>query len=508
MPIGRRKFLKGAAGLTAAAAVSTIASRVAAQGTARRPNILLFVTDDHGQWLQGCYGNSEVHTPNLDRLARRGVRMTNACTPSPVCSPARASLFTGRFPSQHGIHDWIEESTRAYASPWLEGQTLISELLKEAGYHTGLVGKWHCGFEREPRPGFDRWFSYWVNQYPHRGDQQFSDQGRQVTETGQQSPLLTRRAIDFLAEHRATEGRNGAPFFLVVGYVDTHGPHKDAPDDLVAQYADATFRDIPREDVAPCHGKPGATVNKDPDIENAKRREYYAAASSIDREVGRLIADLEAHGDLDHTLVVYTGDHGLNAGHHGVWEKGNITVPQNFLDESIRVACTVSWPAGGVIQGITSDAPVNHCDLHATLLDAAGVTVAPDRAARINSPGRSYLRQLRGESVSDWRDAQICEYGNARMIRTNDYKLILRYPFDGVTDPHELYDLRADPRETVNRFGDASLATVTADLTDRLNAFFRQYDVAAHSGLAMEGQPQATPDSPWLRKRTAPGGSS
>jgi arylsulfatase A-like enzyme len=499
MPIDRRGFLKGAAGLAAAAALP---ERGAARDSApRRPNILVFLTDDHGQWLQGAYGNSEVRTPNLDRLATRGVRLTNATTPSPVCSPARASFFTGLYPSQHGIHDWIEESTNAYASPWLKGQTLISERLQRAGYHTALVGKWHCGFERVPRPGFDYWFSYWVNQYPHRGEQTFSDQGRQVIEHGQQSPLLTSHALDFLRQHRAGEQTTGSPFFLCVNLVDTHSPHANAPDELVAQYADATFRDIPQEPFAACHGTTSVTVNKDPAAERLKRQQYYAAASSIDREVGRIVADLEAHGELDDTLVVYTGDHGLNAGHHGVWEKGNITRPQNFLDESIRVACTISWPAGGIRRGGTSDLPVNHCDLHATLLDAAGVSVPPDEAARVNSPGRSYLPLLKGQRLSGWRDAQVCEYGNARMIRTKDYKLILRYPFKGVVDPHELYDLRRDPRETVNRFADPSMAAVVGRLTDRLNAFFAKYEVAGHSGLAMEDQPPATPDSPWLKRR-------
>lgn len=499
MPLGRRDFLKSVA---AAAALSTLPGKAAeAQTPSRRPNILIFLTDDHGQWLQGCYGNSEVRTPTLDRLATRGVRMTRASTPTPVCSPARASFFTGLFPSQHGIHDWIEESKHAYLSPWLQGQTLISERLRSAGYHTGLVGKWHCGFEREPRPGFDFWFSYWVNQYPHRGEQKFSDQGRQVIEQGQQSPLLTNHALDFLKQHRTNETTAGTPFFLCVGYVDTHGPHANAPDDLVAQYASATFRDIPREEFAAAHGTASVTVNKDPAVERAKRQQYYAAASSIDREVGRIVADLEAHGELDNTLVVYTSDHGLNAGHHGVWEKGNITLPQNFLDESIRVACTISWPAGGVGRDMAIDVPVDHCDLHATLLDAAGVIISPAESARINSPGRSYLPLLRGGSTSGWRDAQICEYGNARMIRTMDYKLILRYPFNGVVDPHELYDLRADPRETINRYAERSLAPIVKALSDRLDAFFTRYEVAARSGLSMEGQPVATPESPWFKRR-------
>ena len=128
----------------------------------------MFLTDDHGQWAQHAYGNSELKTPNMDRLADQGVRMNQAITPCPVCSPARASFFTGRMPSQHGVTDWLND-TQCPDHPGLKGQTLISDLLKKAGYNTGLVGKWHCGAEREPKPGFDKYFSYWVSQYPHGG---------------------------------------------------------------------------------------------------------------------------------------------------------------------------------------------------------------------------------------------------------------------------------------------------------------------------------------------------
>ena len=276
----------------------------------------------------------------MTRIARNGVRMANAFTTCPVCSPARASFFTGRMPSQHGIHDWIEETKQAYAYPWLKGQPLLSELLRDAGYHTGLVGKWHCGEERIPHPGFDSWFSYWVNQYPHSGKQQFSDNGKQFSAEGFQSPLLTDQAIRFLRSHYSNKSAASRPFFLFVGYTDTHSPHTQMPDDLVSQYKDATFRDIPHETFSSVHGKTLLPVSTDPAVEHTKRQQYYAAASSIDREVGRVLDELESTGQLENTLVVYTGDHGLNAGHHGMWEKGNATLPQDFLEESIRVPCT------------------------------------------------------------------------------------------------------------------------------------------------------------------------
>ena len=149
-PMKRRDFLKVSgtlgAGMAAWPAVRSLST--GAGKPSARPNILVFLTDDHGQWAQHAYGDSELRTPNLDRLARTGTRMSQAFTPCPVCSPARASFLTGRMPSQHGIHDWLQEETDALTHPGLQGQTLISELLKEADYHTALVGKWHCGRTR------------------------------------------------------------------------------------------------------------------------------------------------------------------------------------------------------------------------------------------------------------------------------------------------------------------------------------------------------------------------
>ncbi len=504
-PIKRREFIKLSGTLGAGLAAWPLARPDAAQAatTGLRPNILVFLTDDHGQWAQHAYGNSELVTPNLDRLAARGTRMTKAFTTCPVCSPARASFFTGRMPSQHGIHDWLmegwlNERKPGFIHPCLKGQTLISELLQGAGYQTALVGKWHCGSSRTRQPGFDRWFSYWNAQYPHLGTQQFSDQGQHVTEEGLQSPLLTRRALDFIRNHGRQEGPKGKPFFLFISYVDTHVPHKDAPPDLVEQYHSATFHDIPREPFAPCHGEARQRVSQNPQTERRKLMEYYGAVSSLDREVGRVIAELEATGQMDNTLIVYTSDHGLNCGQHGVWEKGNATVPQNFLDESVRVSCTLSWPAGGIRQNATCDDLVNHCDLWATLLEIAGAVPGAQKAAEINSPGRSYLGQLRGQSVQGWRQTIISEYGNARMARTDRHKLIRRYPYGGVVFPDELYDLHEDPRETQNRCTDQSLGSIRQDLSEQLDQFFAKYTIAGRSGLDLAHQPPCTPASPWF----------
>jgi arylsulfatase A-like enzyme len=506
MKIGRREVLKSLGAVGASTALGAYSASGETQpkkqdAVPERPNILVFLTDDHAQWLQQAYGNSEVHTPNMSRIASNGVRMTNAFTTSPVCSPARASFFTGRMPSQHGIHDWLEEKKQASAFPWLKDQTLISELLKNAGYHTGLVGKWHCGGEPHPHPGFDFWFSYWVSQYPHMGLQDFSDNGKHVSEDGFQAPMFTKQAARFLQGHYDNPATAKSPWFLYVSYSDTHSPHKQMPAELVSQYEDAKFRDIPKEMFSKVHGTALSPVLENPALERDRKKEYYAAASSVDREVGKILDDLEARGVLENTLVVYTSDHGLNGGQHGIWEKGNATVPQNFLEESIRVPCAISWPHGGIARNLESDLLVNHCDLFAVLLDAANAKPNTETAKSINSPGRSYLSCLRAQGQTAWRDSVICEYGNARMILKNGFKLILRYPYENVTFANELYDLRADPRETVNLFSTShtKYELLIQKLSEEINSFFAAYTVPGHSGLDLEHQPMATPASPWIK---------
>jgi arylsulfatase A-like enzyme len=494
----RRDFLKISTAITLGAAASPWLDRIqAAAEKSSRPNILVFLTDDHGPWAQHVNGTTELQTPNLDGLAARGVRFTNAFTTCPVCSPARASFFTGLMPSQHGVHDWLDETMKGFNHPGLKGQTLIGELLQKAGYYTGLVGKWHCDVDREPHHGFDSWFSYWVNQYPHKGTQNFSDNGKHVVEQGYQSPLLTNHAIDFLKQRRQSAASK--PFFLFVGYVDTHGPHDNAPPDLVEHYrSTAKFSDIPDEKFASCHGTVRSGKAAKAEKEREKLCQYYGAVGSIDREVGRIIDELKAAGEFENTLIVYTGDHGLNCGHHGIWEKGNGTLPQNFFDESVKVNCTFSWPAGGYLQNAVCTDFVNHCDLWATLLDIAGATPDAATAATLNSPGRSYLNQLLGKPAANWPDAQISEYGNARMIRTADWKLILRYPYAAQHFGSELYDMKNDPRETVNLFADPKQSDVVKSLTARIDAFFDKYTVPGKSGLALQDQPACNPGSPWL----------
>ena len=238
----------------------------------------------------------------------------------------------------------------------------------------------------------------------------------------------------------------------------------------------------------------------DPDEHRAQLAQYYAAVTLIDEQVGRLLDELANMACVENTLVVYTADHGHMNGHHGLYCKGNTTTPQNFLDESIGVPSLLAWP--GVVQaGTTHECFVDHCDLHATLLDAAGAE--PSAAAAARSPGRSFLPLLRGLPVDDWRRAQCCEYGNARMIRTPVAKLIRRWPGPNGAFPDEFYDLASDPRERVNRIDEPRCQPTIADLTRRLAAYYERHEDPARRGTAVADHPIHNPDEPWRRQRPA-----
>ena len=434
-----------------------------------RPNVLVFLTDDHGPWAGNCFGAKELRTPTLDWLASAGTRMTAAYTPCPVCSPARASFWTGTLPSQHGIHDWINEPK--FPDVGLSGERTLAELFQSAGYQTGFVGKWHCGASWFPKPGFDYYLGENKDQYPHRGVCKFMENGKPVEFVGQRSAFVSEKATEFLFRRDKTR-----PFFLFVGYVDTHSPFTDHPERLVDSYADAKFSDIPKEKYI---GKATKLPGLAPTKETERRRrlsQYYAAVSFLDEQVGRVL-DALSPAELENTLVVYTSDHGHMNGHHGLYFKGNATVPQNFYEESIRVPSLMRWP-GKLDAGKVSDVPMSHCDLFQTLLDAAQISESPEDASKRNSPGRSVLPLLAGrkpEARSDW----FCEYGNARMIRRGRWKLIVRFaPHSG----DEFYDLERDPRETRNVIGQKGLASTVNELKAALDAHFARFSNLGRAG--------------------------
>ncbi len=461
------------------------------------PNILVIMADDHAQWAAHCYGNSELRTPNMDFLAESGLLMQNAFTPCPVCSPARACFFTGRLPSQHGIHDFLA-STEDYNHGWMEGETTLPMLLQENGYQTGFVGKWHCTTSSTPpQPGFDHWVSYgeskkngWRNQYLHQGPTDISEQGEEKEIMGYQTRYFNRQAVRFLRERNRAQ-----PFFLFVGPTDTHFPFEGHPRRLAEHYRNANFWDIPEKETS--HLKPSSHISPFSGTTEEALAQYYAAVGMLDDQIGVLLDELNGQGDLDNTLVVYTADHGHMNGHHGHYGKGNATMPQNFYEESIRVPCLMRWP-GKLPAKRQPSMSFDHCDLFQTILDAAQVKLSPDIKKKINSPGQSLLPYL-NDSETGWRAYQFCEYGNARMVSNSKFKLVRRYAPHAGTYPDEFFSLSKDARESVNLINDPLWQDEIARMGNLLEEHFKRYERPERSAKTILSQPPCNSSELWRK---------
>ena len=249
---------------------------------ARKTNFLIILADDLGYGDVGCFGNRTIKTPNLDRLASQGIRLTSCYAAPPVCSPSRAGLLTGRTPSRVGVYDWIPAGHPMHLP---RNEITVATLLQQAGYATCHVGKWHCNGEfnspEQPQPGdhgFDHWFSTQNNAAPtHHNPVNFVRNGVPVGRLeGYSSHIVAGEAIHWLKDLRDP----AKPFFL---YVCFHEPHEpvDSPPELVAQYPEAKKR--------------GEAL-------------YYANVSNMDRAVGRLMRALDEMKLAENTLVFFTSE--------------------------------------------------------------------------------------------------------------------------------------------------------------------------------------------------------
>jgi arylsulfatase A-like enzyme len=447
------------------------------------PNIIVVMGDDHAQWALGAYGLEQIETPNIDWLADQGVLFENAMSPAPVCSPARASFHTGKMPSQHGVHDFLSEQ-EAFDANWLARETLLSERLTEAGYRTGLFGKWHATTNsKPPQRGFDRWLSYdpykagWQNQYRHSGTVSFSDNGEETSYTGVQARYLTEEAIRFIDEVSAQ------PFFVSLNFTEPHAPFEGLPERLVAKYR-ATANDIVRAGASSALTErgPATTVPAD-HVEQLAQ--YLAAVSLIDEQVGRLLDALQGRGLLQETLLVYTSDHGMLVGQYGLYGKTNATNPPNFYEETIRIPMVVHAPGRDVRPSQSRGELVDLLDLHATVMDYA---TGGEVSRSDYGPGRSLRPLLQGQRQTDWRTVQFAERGEVRMVTDGRWKLVRRYRRDGEQPPADTwYDLAHPFGE--RHAADLPPAAVRGRLMTALERFFKRYETPAHTGRDIWNQP-------------------
>ncbi len=451
----------------------------------KRPNILFILTDDQGAWALRCAGNTDIYTPNLDRLAEQGMRFDNFFCASPVCSPARASILTGRIPSQHGVHDWIrcgsldrealgELKEHPYFANedkpirYLDGMVAYTDLLAENGYHCALSGKWHLGDSMRPQHGFTDWFTIGRGGCLYMQPDVIED-GELKMEERYVTDLITDHALKALDKYAASE----APFYISVHYTAPHDPWDEDqhPPEFVEMYRDCKFTATPDEPLHPnlIPTAPGGTG------EERKRllRGYYAAVSAMDAGVGRLLERLHELGKSEDTLVIFTSDNGMNMGHHGIWGKGNGTFPFNLYDTAVKVPFIARYP-GVIPAGRVTRSMCSHYDIIQTLKELLEL----DGELPEGLPGKSFASVLKGAEEADNHVVILDEYGSSRMIRDRAWKYIHRYPYG----PDELYHLEEDPEEKENLAGQQEYEDIRCGLFDKLQKWYARYADAAVDG--------------------------
>ncbi|MFM9058560.1 MAG: sulfatase [Planctomycetaceae bacterium] len=447
-----------------------LAGCMATAGAADRPNILLVFSDDHAEQAVSACGSKVNVTPHLDRLAAGGARFANSFVTNSICTPSRATLLTGQYSHVNGVPVF---------NHFDGGREHVAKLLQRAGYHTGMVGKWHLGTDPT---GFDRWIVL-----PGQGgyrDPQFLVPGRTLTVKGHASAVITDLGIEFL-ESRPRD----KPFFLMLHH---KAPHRNwVPDERnAAKFADARVPEPPtlRDDYATRPAAlPGTrqTIARDLTRKDLKQdppeglgddallawkyrrymQDYLACVQGVDDSVGRMLDHLDAAGLAESTVVIYTTDNGWYMGEHGLYDK------RFMYEPGLRVPLVARGP--GVKPGVVPPQFVANIDLAPTFLDLAGVAV-PEWMQ-----GRSLVPLLRGAAPADWRTSVYYRYyhdpghHDTRAhygVRTATHKLIHYWRqdawelYDLGADPHELHNLLFDPAEAARPEVAATFAELKAEI--------------------------------------------
>ena len=397
-------------------AVLVLATLVVWPATAEnKPNVVIFFMDDLAYGDVGSYGAKDVGTPNIDRLAREGVRLTDCYAAAPLCTPTRAAFMTGRYQHRSGLEHVIKPSDVEEGLPATE--PTLPRMLKNAGYATGLIGKWHLGFKPEFSPtrhGFDEFFGFksgahdYYSHVNEGGEHDLYDNDQPTTLKGYMTDEIGRRAVAFI------ERNAGRPFFLDVAFNAPHWPFQ--PPDL------KTPPPLPP-------GKSYVVAW----AEEGTRADYVRMLERADRAIGDILRALERHKLIDNTLVIFTSDNG------GEWlaRMGPLFQKKGSLYEGgIRVPCIFRWPAR-LKGGQTSTQVAITMDVTATILSAAGAQ--SERAL----DGIDLLPVLTSKPVERtlyWRSAWIAT--DERAVRAGKWKWISTSP-DGIF-PGQLFDIEKD----------------------------------------------------------------
>ncbi|GAA5504583.1 N-acetylglucosamine-6-O-sulfatase [Novipirellula caenicola] len=416
--------------------------------------MVFILSDDHRYDFMGFMDEAPdfLETPNLDRMAAGGVHVRNAFVTTSLCSPSRASILTGRYMHAHRVVD--------NQRPVPPGTRFFPEHLQRAGVKTAFVGKWHMGHDSdERRPGFDHWVSF-------KGQGEYFDpelniNGERRQFEGYNADILTDQAIRWIDTQSSDEPSK--PFFLYLSYKAVHYPFKPAPRHQ-GRYAESKIeypetmanseenyqtqsrwiRDRRYSIHGIDHMETGAFDNDPVPSFDALYRDYCETVHSLDENIGRVLEQLKAAGQLESTLVLYMGDNGFALGEHGFYDK------RDAFEESIRVPM-IAYAPTNLPAGESVDEMIQNIDVASTVLDAMEVELPAD--AKVD--GKSFLPLLRGDSIA-WRDHILYEYHwewnfpatpTLFAIRDERFKYIY---YHGVWDQDGFYDLQTDPHERHN----------------------------------------------------------
>ncbi len=433
-----------------------------------RPNVVLIMTDNHGAWTLGCYGNGDIRTPRIDRMAREGTLFTQAFSSNPVCSPTRATYLTGLMPSQHGVHCFLRGGrlqTGPESRNTLQEFTSLPEILNDAGYACGLVGKWHLGGNMSPQEKLD---DYWITM-PHGGTSTFYganiiEDGKQRKEPQYLTDFWTKHAVQFIDQQTATE----KPFFLFLSY---NGPYalsrlllREGQNRHASYYADKPLPSFPRQ---PPH--PWQYHNLDYHNNPVSIRRVATEVSGVDDGVGRVLDTLRQKGIDENTVVIFVADQGWSGGHGGYFGMGDHTRPVTADDEMMKIPMIWRHP-GGITGNAKSDVLITNYDFLPTLLGYLGMS---DRLPNDPPlPGRDFSKELQEANSVELKDeAVFYEFERLRCVRTRDWKYVHRHP----NGPHELYHLTDDPDEFTNLATFTEHQDTRRKLKQRLDEYFTQY---------------------------------
>lgn len=479
-------------------------TRICLAAETSRPNILFVFSDDHAYQAISAYNSRINETPNIDRIARDGMRFDRCYVTNSICGPCRASILTGKY--SHKNEFYINGNT-------FDGsQQTFPKLLQEAGYQTAVIGKWHL--ESEPT-GFDH-YEVLIGQGPYYNPPMIRN-GERVKHTGYTTEIVTDLTLKWLTDQRDTE----KPFMLMYQHKAPHrewapgprqltmyddqaipepptlfedyskrGPAVQQQDMTIAETMDAVDlklrppRNLTPEQLEAWNAayEPKNEAFREANLEGKELvrwkyqryiKDYLRCIASVDEQLGRVLDWLDESGLAENTVVIYSSDQGFYLGEHGWFDK------RWMYEESLRTPLLIRWP--GVIEANTFNADiVSPIDFAATFLEIAEADIPDDLQ------GRSLVPLLKGETPEDWRQVfyyHYYEYPGWHYVRRHygatdgEFKLIHFYEPD--VDHWELYDLRNDPLELQNAYDNPVYASVIERLEGELSRLREELEVPA-----------------------------